>query len=228
MCLWPFFLVFNLVKSLCLNLPIKILKLKHTGNNIYPAFEHFLQRKDKEELLKQKGVVVWFTGLSGSGKTTLAKELEKRLHQQNILVKILDGDNVRTGINQNLGFSDEERVENIRRIAEVAKLFTACGVVTICCFVSPTNDIRRMAKEIIGDKDYFEVYVKASVEVCEKRDVKGLYAKARKGEVKDFTGISAPFDVPENPDLIIQTEGEKIEESVHKIYQVVFPKIKMN
>ena len=161
------------------------------AENIYPIFEKMLQRKDREALLKQKGIMIWFTGLSGSGKSTLAIALERELYKQGILCRILDGDNIRSGINNNLGFSEADRTENIRRIAEVSKLFVDCGIVTIAAFISPTHAIRRMASEIIGEDDFLEVYVSTPIEECERRDVKGLYAKARRGEIKEFTGISS-------------------------------------
>lgn len=184
-------------------------------SNIFPT-NKILQRADKEKLLKQKGIAIWFTGLSGSGKTTVAIALEKELQTKGLLTQILDGDNIRTGINNNLGFSDVDRIENIRRIAEITKLFVNCGVVTICCFVSPTEEIRTIAKNIIGKDDFIEVFVNTSLEVCEKRDVKGLYAKARKGEIKDFTGITAPFEAPINPAIEL-TDALSVEESVKKI-----------
>ena len=184
-------------------------------NNIFPT-DKILQRADKEELLKQKGIAIWFTGLSGSGKTTIAIALEKELQAKGLLTQILDGDNIRTGINNNLGFSDTDRIENIRRIAEITKLFVNCGVITICCFVSPTEEIRTIAKSIIGKADFVEIFVNTSLEVCEKRDVKGLYAKARKGEINDFTGITAPFEAPKNPAIEL-TDALSIEESVKKI-----------
>ena len=167
------------------------------AENIYPIFEKMLQRKDREALLKQKGIMIWFTGLSGSGKSTLAIALEGELYKQGILCRILDGDNIRSGINNNLGFSEADRTENIRRIAEVSKLFVDCGIVTIAAFISPTHAIRRMASEIIGEDDFLEVYVSTPIEECERRDVKGLYAKARRGEIKEFTGISSPFEALE-------------------------------
>ncbi len=185
------------------------------NNHIFPT-DKILQRADKEKLLKQKGITIWFTGLSGSGKTTIAVALEKELQAKGLLTQILDGDNIRTGINNNLGFSDVDRIENIRRIAEVTKLFVNCGIVTICCFVSPTEEIRTIAKNIIGKDDFIEIFVNTSLEVCEKRDVKGLYAKARKGEIKDFTGVTAPFEAPLNPAVEL-TDGLSIEDSVKKI-----------
>lgn len=179
-------------------------------NHIYPIFDTILQKAHKEELLKQKGKVIWMVGLSGSGKSTLARAAENTLHQKQRLTMLLDGDNLRTGVNNNLGFSEEERRENIRRAAEVAKLFAQCGVVTICSLISPTQSIRQMAREIIAE-DYFEVYIDCPLEVCEQRDVKGLYAKARRGEIKDFTGISSPFEAPEGPDLRLRTDQHSIE-----------------
>lgn len=176
-----------------------------------------MQRSDKEKLLKQKGSVIWFTGLSGAGKTTIAIELEKQLYHKELITQILDGDLVRAGINNNLGFSNEDRIENIRRIAEVAKLFVNSGIITICCFVSPTEEIRTLARTIIGKDDFIEVFVNTSFDVCEKRDVKGLYAKARKGEIKDFTGIDAPYEVPVNPEIELKTNDLSVEESVKKI-----------
>jgi adenylylsulfate kinase len=166
------------------------------------------------------------TGLSGSGKSTIAKGLEKRFYDEGILSQVLDGDNVRTGINNNLGFSEGDRIENIRRISEVTKLFINCGIVTINCFVSPTNEIRELAKSIIGAEDFFEVYVNASFEECTKRDVKGLYKKALNGEIKNFTGLDAPFEAPENAALEINTADENAEESVNTIYNYFIKKIK--
>ena len=193
--------------------------------NIHPIFDKMLDRKVKENLLKQQAVVIWMTGLSGSGKSTLANKLEQQLHQQGVLTKLLDGDNLRTGLNKNLGFSEEDRWENIRRVAETARLFLDNGVVTICSFVSPTAALRNMAKEIIGEDDFLEIYVDASFEECSRRDVKGLYKKALKGEIKDFTGLDAPFDIPKKPFLNIDTEKLTVDESADMIYQKVIKKI---
>ena len=195
------------------------------AENIYPIFEKMLQREDREALLKQKGMMIWFTGLSGSGKSTLAIALERELYKRGILCRILDGDNIRSGINNNLGFSEADRTENIRRIAEVSKLFVDCGVVTLAAFISPTNAIRRMACEIIGSKDFLEVYVSTPIEECERRDVKGLYAKARRGEIKEFTGISSPFESPEHPFITIDTSRQSLEESVKILLEAVLPKV---
>ena len=196
-----------------------------TDNNIFPIYDRMLSRADKEKLLGQRGLMVWFTGLSGSGKSTLAIALERELHKRGVLCRILDGDNIRSGINNNLGFSVADRVENIRRIAEVGKLFVDTGIVTIAAFISPNNKIREMAARIIGRADFVEVYVSTPLEECERRDVKGLYAKARRGEIKNFTGISAPFEAPLNPDIEIDTTGQSVEESVKKIIETIQLKV---
>lgn len=195
-------------------------------NNIYPIFDKTLQRSDREKLLNQKGKMIWFTGLSGSGKSTLAIALERELYERGVLCQILDGDNIRTGINNNLGFSEADRTENIRRIAEVSKLFVNCGVVTIAAFISPTTAIRNMAKDIIGEDDFMEIYVSTPIEECERRDVKGLYAKARRGEIANFTGISSPFEAPANPALSIDTSVLPIEESVKLLLDTILPEVK--
>lgn len=197
-----------------------------TPANIHPVFERMLRREDKEALLGQLGGVVWMTGLSGSGKSTIAIGLERALHAQGRYAVILDGDNVRSGINNNLDFSEAGRTENIRRIAEVAKLFASNGAVVICSFVSPTIAIREQARAIIGAGDFIEVFVDTPLEVCEARDVKGLYAKARRGEVKDFTGISAPFEAPPSPAIRIATADSKIEDSVQELTDQILPRLK--
>ena len=191
------------------------------ATNIYPIYEKMMTRSDKEQLLGQRGVLVWFTGLSGSGKSTVALGVERELHKRGILCRILDGDNIRSGINKNLGFSADDRKENIRRIAEIGKLFVDTGVVTLSAFISPTNESRRMASGIIGADDFKEVYVSTPLEVCEQRDVKGLYARARRGEIKDFTGVSAPFEVPEHPALTLDTSVLTLEESVNKVLELI-------
>ena len=194
--------------------------------NIHPIFDKMQSRDEKEQQLRQRGLTVWFTGLSGSGKSTIAVALERRLSQQGIFSRILDGDNIRTGINRGLGFSEEERRENIRRIAEVSKLFTETGIVTLSAFVSPTNELREMAREIIGKEDFVEIFVATPLEECERRDVKGLYAKARRGEIKDFTGITSPFEAPESPALAIDTTNLSVEEAVERVLEIIIPKIK--
>jgi adenylylsulfate kinase len=196
------------------------------AENIFPIFDKILSRESKEKLLKQKGVVIWMTGLSGSGKTTLAIGLEKLLYDRGHLVQVLDGDNIRTGINNNLGFSEEDRTENIRRIAEVSKLFVNCGVVTINSFVSPTSELRNLAKGIIGERDFYLVYVNTPVWVCEKRDTKGLYAKARRGELKEFTGVSAPFEEPLDAHLKLNAGEDSYEHCLKQLADFVVPKIK--
>ena len=194
-------------------------------NHIYPIFDRMLGRADKEELLKQHGLMIWFTGLSGSGKSTIAIALERELQQRGLLCRILDGDNIRSGINNNLGFSAEDRVENIRRIAEVGKLFVDTGIITLAAFISPNNEIREMAAGIIGKEDFLEIYVSTPLEECERRDVKGLYAKARRGEIKHFTGISAPFEAPTHPALSLDTSKLSFKESVDQLLDLILPKV---
>lgn len=195
------------------------------GNYIHPIFDLILKRGDKERLLNQHSVVLWITGLSGSGKSTIARFLEIELHKRNYLTKLLDGDNVRAGINNNLGFSEVDRAENIRRIAEVSKLFVQGGVILIDCFISPTHEIRNTARQIIGEKDFFEIYINTPLEECERRDTKGLYAKARAGIIKNFTGIDSPYEEPLNPDVEIKTMEMSIEEAVLKILDKLLPRI---
>lgn len=192
-----------------------------TQDNIYPIFDRMLSRQDKEQLLGQKGVMLWFTGLSGSGKSTVAIALERELQKRGLLCRILDGDNIRTGINANLGFSADDRRENIRRVAEVAKLFVDTGIITIAAFVSPTEDLRKLAQHIIGKDDFKEIFISTPIEECERRDVKGLYARARRGEVKNFTGISAPFEAPQHPALSLDTSKLSLEESVAQLLQLL-------
>lgn len=198
--------------------------MEKKATNIYPIFDRMMSRDDKEQLLKQRGMMLWFTGLSGSGKSTVAIALERELHSRGLLCRILDGDNIRSGINNNLGFSAEDRVENIRRIAEVGRLFVDTGIITIAAFISPNNQLREMAAEIIGKDDFVEVFVSTPLEECEKRDVKGLYAKARRGEIKNFTGISAPFEAPKHPDITLDTSKLPVEESVKILLDYVLPK----
>lgn len=200
--------------------------MKDEGNNIFSVFDEIIPREEKESVLNQRSKVIWMTGLSGSGKTTIAKYLERELHQLGYLTQLLDGDNIRTGINNNLGFSEEDRTENIRRIAEVSKLFMNCGIITINCFVSPTNAIRNQAKSIIGEEDFVEVFIDTPIEVCESRDVKGLYKKARNGEIKDFTGISAPFEAPVDA-IVVKTENQTVAESANELKSKILPLIKL-
>lgn len=198
------------------------------NKNIYPIFDRMLGREEKEQLLNQRSVMVWFTGLSGSGKSTIAIALERELHARGLLCRILDGDNIRSGINNNLGFSPADRVENIRRIAEVSKLFVDTGIITIAAFISPNNELREMASNIIGKEDFLEVYVSTPLEECERRDVKGLYAKARRGEIKEFTGISAPFEAPLQPALTLDTSVLSLEQSVNRLLELILPRVGMS
>ena len=194
--------------------------------HIYPIFDKMLTRADKEALLGQRGLMLWMTGLSGSGKSTLAIALERELQRRGILCRILDGDNIRSGINSNLGFSPADRRENIRRIAEVARLFVDTGIVTIAAFISPSEELRRMAAGIVGEEDFVEIYVSTPLRVCEERDVKGLYAKARRGEISEFTGISAPFEAPQSPALSIDTSARPLGDCVEEVLKLILPKIK--
>ena len=195
------------------------------SSNIHPIFDQVLTRGDKEKRTGQCARVIWFYGLSGSGKSTLANALERRLHGDGFFTALLDGDNVRGGLNANLGFSDEDRDENIRRISEVSKLFVQAGLIAINSFITPLRRQRESARAILGE-DLIEVYVRCSFEKCAQRDVKGLYAKARSGEVAAFTGMDSSFEEPEAPDLVIETEKNKVEESLAEVYRFVLPRIK--
>ena len=197
-------------------------------NNIHTVFDKIKDRREKEIYLKQKAKVIWFTGLSGSGKTTLASLLEKRLFELNYFCQILDGDNVRSGINKNLKFTEDDRIENIRRIAEVSKLFMNCGIILLCSFISPTNEIRQMAKEIVGEEDFLEVFIDTPLEVCESRDPKGLYKKARAGEIKNFTGISSPFEAPEKPFLKVDNTNPDTDETIREMLMKILPEIRFD
>lgn len=196
-------------------------------NNIHPNFSAFVSSVQKENLLNQKSKVLWFTGLSGSGKSTIAAGLEHCLIKKGYTTAVLDGDNVRVGINSNLGFSEEDRAENIRRIAEIAKLMVGNGLIVICCFVSPLESQRTLAKQIIGANNFIEIFVNTPVELCEERDVKGLYKKARAGEIKDFTGINSPFEAPENADLVLFTKGKRVDENINEVFNFIGSKINM-
>ena len=174
-------------------------------------------RKRRNKLNKHRSAVLWFTGLSGSGKSTLAHALEEKLFQKGCRTFVLDGDNVRHGLNSNLDFSESDRTENIRRISEVSKLMLESGLIVMTAFISPFNKDRNEAKRLISNDDFIEIYCKASLETCEVRDVKGLYKKARAGKIKNYTGIDSPYEVPENPDLIIDTDNETLDNAVFKI-----------
>jgi len=200
--------------------------MNHHNNEIHPVFHEILQREDKEKFLNQRSKVIWLTGLSGSGKTTIAKNLERELYNRGYLSQVLDGDNIRTGINSNLTFTVADRWENIRRIAEVSKLLINSGIITINSFISPTEEIRQIAIDVIGRTNFFEIYVNAPLEVCDKRDTTGLYKKVRRGEIKDFTGISSPFEVPVGADLEIRTDLLTVEESVANCMELILPTVK--
>lgn len=196
-------------------------------DNLHPIFDRVVARGEKERLLRQKGTVIWLYGLSGSGKSTLATALEHRLNAAGRLTELLDGDNIRTGLNKNLGFADSDRDENIRRVAEVAKLFAQAGVVTLCSFITPMRHQRAAACAIIGEQDFFEVYVHASFETCAARDPKGIYAKAKAGGVKQFTGKDSGFEPPAEGDrsFVINTEQLSAEASLEALFAQVAPRI---
>ena len=194
------------------------------NKDIHPIFDRLIGREERENFLNQKAKVFWLTGLSGSGKSTIAQGVERQLFDQGYFGQVLDGDNIRTGISNNLNFSAEDRSENIRRIAEVAKLYLNSGVVVLCSFISPTVEIRDHARSIIGEDDFELVFVSASLEECEKRDVKGLYKKARKGEIREFTGIDSPYEIPEDASLVINTAEEPVEESIRKLTAFIVQK----
>ena len=190
--------------------------------------DYHINRNDRRKLNQHNSFLIWVTGLSGSGKSTIANELEFALHETGVKTYVLDGDNIRHGINKNLTFSPEDRSENNRRIAEISKLFIDAGIVVIAAFISPYKKDRAIVKDIVGAENFVEVYVNTSVEECERRDVKGLYQKARLGEIKNFTGISAPYESPEDPDIEIKTESESIEVGVLKIFNHIEEKLTYN
>ena len=187
--------------------------------------EYNISREDRNLQNGHKSLVVWFTGLSGSGKSTIANRLEEKLFQTGARTYVLDGDNIRRGLSKELNFSEEHRTENNRRVAEVAKLFVDAGVIAITAFISPLEEHRSMAKEIIGKENFLEIYVNASLELCEERDVKGLYKKVRKGKIINFTGIDSPYEPPKNPEVEIMADEESVEESVEKVYRVLIKKL---
>ncbi len=195
--------------------------------NIHPIFDRLLSREERENRLQQRAKVLWLTGLSGSGKSTIAQGLEQRLFAEGYFPQVLDGDNIRIGINNNLGFSLEDREENIRRIAEVAKLYLNSGVIVLCSFISPTKAIREQAEQIIGKEDFLEIFIDTPLEVCEARDVKGLYAKARRGEIKGFTGIDSPYEAPEDTFLTVPTRDMTVEDAVAQVYAALLPVISL-
>lgn len=195
--------------------------------NIHPIFDRLLSREERESRLQQRAKVLWLTGLSGSGKSTIAQGLEHRLFAEGYFPQVLDGDNIRIGINNNLGFSLEDREENIRRIAEVAKLYLNSGVIVLCSFISPTKAIREQAAQIIGKEDFLEIFIDTPLEICEARDVKGLYAKARRGEIKGFTGIDSPYEAPESTFLTVPTRDMTIEDAVAQVYTALLPVISL-
>ncbi|MFC5050707.1 adenylyl-sulfate kinase [Rubritalea spongiae] len=197
-------------------------------SNIYPEYERQLPQSAKEELLGQRGLVVWMYGLSGSGKSTIANAAEQALHAEGRYVTMLDGDNLRSGLNAGLGFTDEDRKENIRRAAELAKILRHNGAIVLVSLITPQNIFRDQVREILGNDQYLEVYVKASFEACQERDVKGLYAKVKDGKVANFSGKSSSFEEPNNADLVIETENQSVEESLALLLEVISPQISQN
>lgn len=174
-------------------------------------------KKTRHQMNGHKSAVLWFTGLSGAGKSTLSVEVEKRLHERGIHTYVLDGDNIRHGLNRNLGFTPEDRKENIRRIGEVSKLFVDAGTFTLTAFISPYREDREGVRQMLEDTEFVEIYVKCSVEVCESRDPKGLYEKARAGEIPNFTGISAPYEAPNHPEVVVETDRQSLQESAQQV-----------
>ncbi len=193
-------------------------------NNLFPIHSKITQLH-REEMMGQKAKVIWFTGLSGSGKSTLAVQLEAYLFQQGYKPYLLDGDTIRTGLNKDLSFTDKGRVENIRRIGEVTKLLLDAGVIVLSAFISPFRADREQVKKIVGSENFIEVFVDAPLEVCEQRDVKGLYKRARAGEVKNFTGIDSPYEVPEHPDVVIHTNEINVDQALAMLVQYVEQRI---
>jgi len=196
------------------------------STNLYPI-QTKVSATQREQLLNQKATLIWFTGLSGSGKSTLAVQLEAQLYANGFKTYLLDGDNIRSGLNRDLTFTDEGRIENIRRIGEVSRLLLDAGVIVLSAFISPFEADRQQVKQIVGEKNFMEIFVNAPLEICEERDVKGLYKKARAGEVRNFTGIDSPYEVPLKPDLTIHTHEHSIEESLAALMEVVLPRIKL-
>ncbi len=193
--------------------------------NIIPH-DHQIKQADRIEKYGVVPKLIWFTGLSGSGKSTLAGAFETHLFNLNYHTYILDGDNVRSGLNQDLDFSDVSRKENIRRISEVSKLFVDAGVIVLTAFISPFKEDRQQARDLVGVENFVEVFVDTPLEICEQRDVKGLYAKARAGEIPNFTGIDSPFEVPDAPDVHVQTAGKTVEQSLNELIDQIIPKLK--
>jgi adenylylsulfate kinase len=195
-------------------------------NHIYPI-KTKVSKQQREQLMEQNATLIWFTGLSGSGKSTLAVQLEAQLYNLGFKTYLLDGDNIRAGLNNDLTFTDEGRIENIRRIGEVSKLLLDAGVIVLSAFISPFQADRSQVKEIVGAQNYIEVFVDAPLEVCEQRDVKGLYKKARTGEVKNFTGIDSPYEAPTNADVVLQTGELSVEESIGRLMDFVLPRVSL-
>ncbi len=190
--------------------------------------QHQIQKKDRNQLHQHRSLLLWFTGLSGSGKSTLANLLEQKLHQEAVHTYILDGDNVRAGLNKDLGFGTEDRQENIRRIGEVAKLMVDAGVLVLSAFISPFESDRQLVRELLPEGDFVEIFVDCPLEICEQRDVKGLYAKARAGLIPNFTGIDSPFEAPKTPEIHLKTNEQDLEDSVNILYNFLKTRLKLS
>lgn len=203
----------------------KIILLVETNQNIFSNQLPLVDTSEKENRLSHKGMVIWMTGLSGSGKTTLAYHLEKKLFEEDVLTKVLDGDVLRLGINKDLGFTPEGRYENVRRTAELAKQLASCGIVVICSLITPTNELRSLAENIVGQEHFILYHISTPIEECEKRDVKGHYAKARSGEITNFTGVSNPFENPVNAIYSLDTSTLSIDESIEMMLDDIYPLI---
>lgn len=197
------------------------------AENIHPIEDRLLQRAERERANGHRSAVVWLTGLSGSGKSTIAAAVERQLFERGVYAQVLDGDNVRNGLNKNLGFSLEDRRENTRRVAEVARLFAQSGALVLCSFVSPTRKMRGLVAEIVGKDDYLEVFVDTPLNICEDRDVKGLYAKARAGEIREFTGIDSPYEAPQQPFLTLKTENLSVDEAARRLIEALQPRLEL-
>ena len=196
--------------------------MSQQSENIHPEFSRQVPKSSKEQLLGQKGAVIWLCGMSGSGKSTIANAVEKILHAEGRMTVILDGDNLRSGINSNLGFTDDDRRENVRRASQVAKVFSQQGIITFVSVITPRHELRQLASDVLGD-DYHEVYIKADYEVCEQRDVKGLYAKAAAGEIKNFTGKDSSFEEPASAALVVDTRTHSVDDSVTTLLEYIRP-----
>ena len=220
---------FNLFNDIIFAKKIDLIKIRRTKTEryknprVWSDFNSFIRRNRRRFLIRQKPKIIWFTGLSGSGKTTLVDALNKVILSKGYFTKVFDGDVIRTGLNRDLGFDMEDRTENIRRIAEVGRMFLDSGLIVLCGFITPTKEMRELAREIVGPDRFVEVHVNCPIEICELRDVKGLYKKAREGKLKNFTGIDSPYEAPENPDIVVNTVEMTPDEAAEYIVRSILP-----